>query len=112
MDTFDLDIYKGETFSLSLNLKDADSVPVDLTDYAVSGYLKFKYSDSGKLVDLNVQKVLPYASGDVSLFIPSTGTEVLPVTLGVYDIELYHTGQSTTTKILNGRARIHPEVTF
>jgi hypothetical protein len=112
MDSYDLDIYKGATFSLSLTLNDASGIPIDLTNYNLSGYLKFKYSDSGKLVDLHPLAIIPLISGNVSLSIPATGTSVLPVTVGVYDIELYHTGLGTVDKVLMGRARIHPEVTY
>lgn len=112
MDSYDLEIFKGETFTLSIILKDSNEVPIDLTDYNVSGYLKYKYSDSNKLIDLNIQKVAPYTSGAVSLTLSSTGTEQLPVTLGFYDIEIFHTGLGETLKLLRGKASIFPEATY
>ena len=112
MDAYDFDIYKGSTFSLGITLRDGDGYAIDLTDYNVSGYLKYRYSDSVKLVDLGLAKIAPYTSGIVTLTIPNTGTAVLPVTLARYDIEIYHTGSGTTDKILQGKVAIYPEVTY
>jgi hypothetical protein len=112
MDSYDLDIYKGATFSLSLTLNDTAGNPIDLTNYSISGFLKFRYSDTGKLVSLNPSGISPLTSGNVLLSIHATGTEVLPVTYGVYDLEIRHNTSGTVDKVLNGRARIHPEVTF
>ena len=112
MDDYDLEIFKGSTYSLSVGLTDGDGVPIDLTNYDISGFLKFKYSDSTKLVSLSPLKTLPLASGIISLNIPDSGTSALPVTLGVYDVEIYHTGALTVDKILKGKAFIYPEVTF
>jgi hypothetical protein len=112
MDSYDLEVYQGATYSLSITLRDGNSNPIDLTDYNVSGFLKFRHSDSVRLASLNATKVAPYASGLVSLNIPSTGTERLPVGYGFYDVELYHTTSGTVSKVLIGKASIFPEVTY
>jgi hypothetical protein len=112
MDDYDLEIYQGSTYSLTIGLTDGDDVPIDLTNYDISGYLKFRYSDSNRLISLNPIRLAPLASGNISLNIPDSGTSVLPVTIGVYDIELYHTGNNTVDKILKGRAYVYPEVTY
>lgn len=109
---YDIEIYKGSTFTLGLTLRDTAGVPIDLTSYNVSGFLKYRYSDSNKLVSLNASKTAPFASGIVSLSIPSSGTESLPVGYAFYDIEIYHTGLETVDKVLVGKASIYPEVTY
>lgn len=111
MDTFNLTIYKGQTYSLSLTLRDINGVPINLGGYNISGYLKTKYSDSTKLCDLNVA-VADATGGVVTLGIPASGTEVLPVGYGFYDIEMLNTGDSSVTKVLAGKASIFPEVTY
>jgi hypothetical protein len=112
MDAYDFDIYKGSTFSLGLTLKDGDGVPMDLSSYNVSGFLRYSYSDSSRLADLNATKVAPYASGGINLTIPSSGTAVLPVTICVYDVEIYHTGAGTVDKVLKGAVSVYPEATY
>lgn len=112
MDSYDIQIYKGATFSLSVTLKDENENPIDLTNYNVSGFLKYRYSDSTALTSLNAQKLSPLESGDISLSIHATGTAVLPVTIGVYDVELFNTVSGTVSKVLRGNASIFPEVTF
>lgn len=109
---YDFSINKGETFTLNLTLKDSNGVPIDLTDYSVSGFLKYKYSDTGRLLNLQPAKQLPYESGIINISCSATGTAVLPVTIAVYDIEISLGVTGNTTKILNGKVNINPEVTY
>jgi hypothetical protein len=111
MDTYDLAIYQGQTFSLSLTLRDTNGTPINLAGYAISGFLKTKYGDSGKLTDLNVA-VTDAVSGVVTLGIPSSSTARLPVNYAFYDIEMLNSGDGTVTKVLAGKASIYPEATF
>jgi hypothetical protein len=111
MDTYNLQINKGETFTLSITVSNDDGSPMNLSSSVVSGYLKFKYSDSNKLTDLNPVVVTP-ASGIVSLSISATGTAALPVMIGVYDLEATNTGNGVVTKLLAGKAYVYPEVTY
>lgn len=112
MDSYDFDIFQGSSFSLGVTLRDGDQAPINLSGYSVSGLLKFKYSDASYLTNLNATKQAPYASGYITLSIPSTGTAALPVTVGFYDVELYHNTSGTTDKVLRGKASIYPEVTY
>lgn len=112
MDSYDFEINQGSTFSLNLNLNDALGNPIDLTNYTVSGYLKFLYSDSQKLTDLNATRIAPYASGQINISIADTGTAVLPITIARYDVEIRHTTSGTTDKVLKGAVTINPEVTY
>lgn len=111
MDTYDLEIYKGQTFALSLTLRDVNGVVLNLGTNVISGFLKMKYSDEAKLTDLNAQ-ITNAASGIVTLGIPASGTSVLPVNYGFYDVEMLNTGTAVVTKILAGKASIYPEVTY
>jgi hypothetical protein len=111
MDAYDIEIIQGSTFTLSIALTDSSSIPLNLTDYNVSGYVRYRFSDSGILTDLNATKTQPYASGIVSLSIPASGTAILPVTIARYDVEIQHTGLGTVDKVLLGTASITPEAT-
>jgi hypothetical protein len=112
MDSYDLEIYQGSTYSLNLILKDGDDVVFDLTDYNISGFLKFRYADANTLVSLNPIKNAPYASGSITLNIPATGTRALPVSYCFYDVEIHHTGIGTVEQVLRGKASIFPEITY
>ena len=112
MDSYTLEVYKGSTFSLSVTLKDSNDTPINLTDYEVSGFLKYKYSNSAKLANLNATRLVPYTGGNISLSIVPSGTADLPVTLGVYDVEIRHTGSGIITKVLAGPVKIYPEATW
>lgn len=111
MINYDLEIYKGQTFTLSLTLRDDNGSVLNLGSNRVSGYLKTKFSDTNKLVDLNAT-VFDAANGIVTLYIPATGTEALPVNYAFYDVEMFNPIDGAVTKILAGKAQIFPEITF
>jgi hypothetical protein len=109
--SYDFEIKKGATFFTSITLTDNNDSPIDLTDYTVSGLLKYRFSDSTSLVSLNPAKALPYASGIINISIPANETATLPVTLARYDIELHHS-EGYVDKVLDGVVTINPEVTY
>lgn len=110
MDNYDISLYQGQTFSLSLTLKDSLGVPMNLSGYSISSYIKTNYSDTAKLCDLNAV-ISNAASGIVTLNIPATTTASLPVNLSFYDLEMSDIG-GTVTKVLAGKVSVYPEVTF
>lgn len=112
MESYDLTIYKGQTYSLGLTVKDAASVPLNLSGYSISGFLKINYTTGTYLTSLNPVINLPYTGGSVTLSIPASGTANLPCTIGFFDVEIMSSGDSSVTKILRGKAYISPEVTF
>lgn len=111
MDTYDLTIYQGQTYSLSSTLRNADGSAMNLSGYAISGFIKTKYSDSGILVNLNAQ-ITSGISGTILLSIPATGTSAMPVNYAFYDVELFNSGDNSTTRVLMGKAVVYPEVTY
>ena len=111
MSTYDLDIYQGQTFTLSITVRDTNGAPINLAGYAISGFLKTRYSDSGKLTDLNVT-IADATNGIVNLYIPATGTAALPINYAFYDIEMLNSGDGSVTKVLAGKAAVYPEVTY
>lgn len=115
---YNLDIIQGSTFSAQLFATNSDGSAIDLTDYFVRGSLKYNYGTGSALTSLNpvvntgqASSGFTAASGVIDVSIAAAGTEVLPVTVGVYDIEMYNANESEVKKLLDGRVRIHPEVT-
>ena len=101
---------KGSDFSLRLNAENDDGSVINLSGYTVRGYVKQKYSDTGSLLNLNPTGVLGlYQSGIIDINIQSDITAPLPVTQGIYDVEL--ASGTSVRKLVKGFANIVPEVT-
>ena len=115
---YNLDIVQGSTFSAQLFAKDSGGTAIDLNGYSVRGVIKYNYGTGVALVDLNpsVNTTSPYtsASGVIDVSITAPNTASLPVTIGVYDIEMYQGSPGAETevkKLLDGRVKLYPEVT-
>lgn len=77
---------QGETLLLNLTCRDSSSNYINLSGYSVSGYVKEKYSSTGKLFDLNVS-VVSAVSGMISLSGAASDLENTPVGVYVYGVE-------------------------
>ena len=86
---YDLNITQGSSFTVRLVTQDTNGSVIDLTNWNVRGYAKIKYSEANLLVDLNPQKVSPNSNGFIDIQLTAATTATLPVTEGVYDIEIY-----------------------
>jgi hypothetical protein len=107
----DLSITQGSSFSIRLEIRDAQGTAEDLTGYGVRGHLKNKYSDVTPLLDLS-PTISNAAGGQVDINVSASVTTTLPITQGVYDIEKYLLSDtSIVTKIISGKILINPEVT-
>ena len=106
---YDFDVYQGQNFSLSLTVRDNNGVPLDLTNYAISGFIKVNLT-STPISSLNAQITTP-TSGIVSLSIPPSGTASLPVDYLFYDVSIDNYSGSAQ-KILLGKISVYPEVSF
>lgn len=111
---YNLDVIQGSTFSAQLSLKQADGTAVDLEGYSVRGHIKYKYGTNVVLLDLEPAVVttggFTAASGVVNITLDAIDTAALPVMMGVYDIETFN-NDGEVNKVLDGKVRIHPEVT-
>jgi hypothetical protein len=105
----DIDIYQGTEFDLRLVLKDSAGVPFNLSGYNARGEIKFHYSDSSGIWNIQVTPTSGYyASGYLDMFIPATGTATFPVTKGVYNIQIYD-NSSYVEQFVKGYANIYPD---
>jgi hypothetical protein len=112
---YNLDVIQGSTFAAQLFTQDANGVAINLSGYLVRGHVKYNYGTGAALCNLNpeINEDSPYTSesGVVDVSISAAAAASLPVTVGVYDIEMYKADESEVKKLLDGRVRIHPEVT-
>ena len=108
---YDLNITQGTSFTIRLVAQDTSGNVIDLTNWNVRGYAKIKYSEANLLVDLNPQKVSPHTNGFIDIQISAATTATLPVTEGVYDIEIYDSS-GYVDKVVAGYIRVYPETTY
>ena len=108
---YDLNITQGTSFTVRLVAQDTNGNAIDLSYWNVRGYAKVKFSESNLLVDLNPQKVSPNSDGLIDIQLSAATTATLPVTEGVYDVEIYDSS-GYVDKIIAGYIRIYPETTY
>jgi hypothetical protein len=108
MDTYDLEIIQGDTYSINVVAKNTDGSYMNLSGYNISGSIKFRYSDNNNLLPI-LPTVVSAESGIFNINLSYTDTKSLPITRAVYDVEAEISGSST--KLLKGYANIYPEVT-
>ncbi len=111
---YNLDIIQGSTFYAQLSIKNSDNSPVNLTGYNVRGHIKYGYSSNSILLNLNptidTTAPLTAASGVINVRLTAGQTSLLPIIVGVYDIETYN-NDGEVNKVLDGKVQVHPEVT-
>jgi len=110
--SYNISIYQGDLFQATLSVKDANNIPINLTNYDVRGQVRASYGSTGILLDLE-PVVTNEASGLISITIPSTVSREMPIGMFLYDIERYPSGLTTgnSTKLMRGKFIILPEVT-
>ena len=111
---------QGSQLSVRLNVKDASGDAINLSGYNARGVVKYRYSSTDALIDLNPTIVSgttgsAYQSGLIDVYLSGSQTSGLPVGQFVYDIEKYPSGASNTEgavdKILAGDFFVYPQVT-
>jgi|TARA_Y100000004_G_scaffold189661_1_gene245641 hypothetical protein len=108
--SYDFNITQGSEFYVRLTAKNADGTPFVLSGYNTRGSLKWRYSETGSLVDLGPTTVDGYLqSGWIDIKLTAAQTSGLPVVQGVYDVEIY--SGTYANRLIYGKASIIPEVT-
>lgn len=110
MNLYDFTINQGETLSLNISVTGSSGSPINLSGSSISGFLKTKYGDSSPLLNLNAT-IINAISGILSLSVPATGTAILPTNISFYDIGMFNSGSSQTTKLVRGKVFVSPQLT-
>lgn len=108
-DICNFEIIQGSSFSSSIYAMNGDGTYMNLSGYAARCHLKYKYSDTGYLTNLNPYIYPTYISGLIILSGNSIDTAALPATKLKYDLEVYDSG-NYVVKILRGSFDVIPEV--
>ena len=113
--SYDLNITQGSRFSVRLEISNEDLSAFNLSGYSSRGYVKFRHSDTGILLDLNPTPVtglngISLISGFIDINLSGAQTAGVPVVQGIYDVEIYNSGGFVEKAIL-GYCNFLPEVT-
>lgn len=110
--SYNINCFQGDYLQLTLNIKDANGIPLNLSGYEIRGQVRSSYGATGIMLNLEPM-ITNYPSGIISITVPSYESSELPVNEYVYDIERYPSGVPTgnSIKLLRGKFIICPEVT-
>lgn len=104
---YDISVYQGDTFNISLIVKDSNGNRFNLSGYTGFAGIKSSYCSTGYLGTFNVS-ITNYGSGEVSVSMPATGTAELYSTIAFYDLEF--ASGSYVNKFLAGKVYIYPQI--
>lgn len=112
--TYDIQIIQGETFFLNLRVKNEEGLLLDLTSYTGAFQARKTYASEDAFIDSATDGTLGFDNGSASTnltyTLSATETAALPVTKGVYELEIVN-NIGTVTKVLRGTITVLPEVT-
>lgn len=102
-----LKIDQGSTFEKSFRWRDTDGDPKDLTGYSIAAQIR---SEPGGSLQANFgAAITDPTNGEFKLVLAATASSAIQSGWYVYDIEL--TQNASTTRVVEGKLEIRPEVT-
>jgi hypothetical protein len=104
----DIVIDQGATFPLPIQIFESTGVCLDLTDYTAEGKIRHNFADAAPSASFTIQITDPL-KGKLIAQLGRNVTAGLVAERYWYDIEI--TSGSITTRIVEGRAIVSPEVT-
>lgn len=109
---YDLKIEQGATFELSVGWVDPDGAPNTLVGFTARMMIRVDYKSSTPLLSLTggAGLTLGGAAGTIDIEISDEDTADLPAVVGVWDLEVESPG-GKVTRLVQGKAKISPEVT-
>jgi hypothetical protein len=114
MAVYNIIINQGENYDLTATLTDTSGTPINISGYSLRGKVRYSYGSTGVLVDLE-PTVVSATGGIINFTLSPSETAALPITVAVYDIERYVSGQApenTVSRVLQGTVTVTPEVTY
>jgi hypothetical protein len=122
LNRYDLNMWQGATFAMTITVKDSNANVQNLTNYTASMQIRTGYnaaSATESLTTSNGEITITAAEGNVALELAASRTANIsvdynngrpPKTTYVYDIELID-GDSKVSKLLYGDLNVYGEVT-
>ena len=106
-----LNIIAGNTFSGRITVSDSTGAAINLTGHVASGFVKYRYSNSGSLFNLNPVVHTSYVSGLIDFHVSGATTLNTPIGKFYYDINIYGPN-SYIERVSYGVCEIEPIVTY
>lgn len=107
----DLTVIQGSTFTGYFTTYNNGNT-LNLSGYTARGKVKYKYSDTGSLLDLHVHVDSGNLNqGKVDMAIEAADSANLPIGRLLYDVEVYNTENSYVKRVSSGHINVVPEVT-
>lgn len=103
-----LTVDQGSTFSVTIDVTDADGNILNLTGYTVAGQIRKNYDSS--TFTAFTGSVSAAVLGKITIALTSTQTNTLVAGRYVYDVEIT-SGASAITRVLEGQLEVTPGVT-
>lgn len=120
---YNISMWQGATFKLSINVKDFNGANLDLTDYAAYMQIREAYGSgtiTENLTTANGEISLDGANGVIAIelaaertaniFVDLNSSSIPPKNMYVYDLDL-EDANNITTKLLFGTVEVYGEVT-
>jgi len=109
----ELNVGQGETFKMLVTIaQDSGSIPLDITNYTITGQIRENYTTDEVAAYFNAEKILPYSSGSFFIILNESDTLNLTQRKYVYDIKISSGSVSPISRrILEGPFTVRPAVT-
>lgn len=109
---YNIDATQGSTLLLNLNVNDSLGNPINLTNYVVKGYVKYNYSSTGILLNLN-PFINPATASSGVIQISGKAEDLANVPVGKFPYDIEVSGiNDFVFKPIKGTININPEVTY
>ena len=103
-------IDQGTTFSTSVTVSAANGSILSLSGYTAAAQLRKSYA-AGNVTPFTVTIGSNSQLGQLTLSMPANTTQSLSAGRYVYDLEIYSSGNTTVTRVVEGVVTVSPGVT-
>ncbi len=104
-----LTIDQGSSFSVDIDVSDADGDALNLAGYSANGHMRKTYSSS-TFTDLNAE-IFNETNGVVRISLTPSQSNAIKAGRYVYDVEITKTATSEVTRVVEGQIDVTPGVT-
>jgi hypothetical protein len=109
-DITEFNIGQGETFKILATLENVDvGGYLDITDYTFVGQVRENYSTDEIAAAFNINKIVPFVSGNITIELTPEQTATFTQRKYVYDVNM--TSGSISRRILEGYFVVRPTAT-